>query len=208
MGLNLNQVIVSGRLARDSECRALQSGSRVVTFSICVNFSLRRNDNGEWEEEVCWINVNRWYTEKMQPIQLFKGDEVVVCGRLQEHRYTPKDSQKEVSEIRLVADTVRVATYSKNRPQNEGQPQPQGAINYGQPQNGYGNASQYGQQPQGYGQQPQQQYATPAQRAATQYLPTQQYSPVEAYARQQQEQQQAQGNPPPQQNADEGDLPF
>lgn len=209
MALNLNQVVVSGRLARDSECRALQSGSRVVTFTIFVQFSLRRTDDGKWIEEGLWIDVNKWYAnENTVPIELYQGDEVLVTGRLQGHKFKPKDSEKEIQQTRIVADIVRLATPSKNRPQNEGQPQPQGAINYGQPQNGFGNAPQYGQSPQGYAQQPQQQYTSPAQRAATQYLPPQQYSPVEAYARQQQEQQQAQGNPPPQQDADESDLPF
>lgn len=192
MSLNINQVTVSGRLARDSETRATNNGSHVVSFSMAVTFSLRRTESGEWQEESAWLNVNAWYSEKAQPKQYFKGDEVLCIGRLQENKFTNKDG-KEISQLRLVADSVKLVTPSKNRPQ-EGQ----------QPQQGYyGQAPQYQQPPQGYYQQPPQgypppQYAPPQGGYAygqpqgyppPQYNPPQpqaQPSPVADYARQQQ----------------------
>lgn len=149
MSLNINNVIVSGRLARDSEVRATNNGSHVVSFAIAVTFSIRKNQNGEWEEESAWINVNAWYGEKAQPKQYYKGDEVICIGRLQENRYQ-KDG-KDVSQIRLVADSVKLVTPSKNRPQENQQPQ----------QGYYGQAPQYQQPPQGYYQQPPQGYPPP-----------------------------------------------
>lgn len=195
MSLNINQVTVSGRLARDSETRATNNGSHVVSFAMAVTFSLRRTESGEWQEESAWLNVNAWYSEKAQPKQYFKGDEVLCIGRLQENKFTNKDG-KEISQIRLVADSVKLVTPSKNRPQEVQQPPQQGY---------YGQAPQpqpYGQPPQGYGY-PQQPYAPqpyPPQQAypygqapqgypPPQYNPTQpqaQPSPVADYARAQQ----------------------
>ena len=195
MSLNINQVTVSGRLARDSETRATNNGSHVVSFAMAVTFSLRRTESGEWQEESAWLNVNAWYSEKAQPKQYFKGDEVLCIGRLQENKFTNKDG-KEISQIRLVADSVKLVTPSKNRPQEGQQPPQQGYYGqapqpqpYGQPPQGYGYPQQpyapqpyppqqaypYGQAPQGY---PPPQYNPPQPQA--------QPSPVADYARQQQ----------------------
>lgn len=149
MSLNINNVIVSGRLARDSEVRATQSGSRVVSMSIFVTESVRKDDKGEWHENGLWLNINQWFSDKGNPKQFFKGDEVICIGRLQEHRYE-KDG-KETVLIRMVADSVKLATPSKNRPQENQQPQ----------QGYYGQAPQYQQPTQGYYQQPPQGYPPP-----------------------------------------------
>ena len=194
MGLNINQVTVSGRLARDSETRATQSGSRVVSMSIFVTESVRKDDKGEWHENGLWLNVNQWFSDKGNPKQFFKGDEVICIGRLQEHRYE-KDG-KETVLIRMVADSVKLVTPSKNRPQEVQQPPQQGY---------YGQAPQpqpYGQPPQGYYQAPQgypppqhqppqggYNYGQPQGYPTPQYQPPQpqaQPSPVADYARQQQ----------------------
>ena len=194
MSLNINQVTVSGRLARDSETRATQSGSRVVSMSIFVTESVRKDEKGEWHENGLWLNVNQWFSDKGNPKQFFKGDEVIAIGRLQEHRYE-KDG-KETVLIRMVADSVKLVTPSKNRPQEVQQPPQQGYYGqapqpqpYGQPPQGYGYPQQpyapqpyppqqaypYGQAPQGY---PHPQYNPPQPQA--------QPSPVADYARQQQ----------------------
>ena len=194
MSLNINQVTVNGRLARDSETRATQSGSRVVSMSIFVTESVRKDDKGEWHENGLWLNVNQWFSDKGNPKQFFKGDEVICIGRLQEHRYE-KDG-KETVLIRMVADSVKLVTPSKNRPQEVQQPPQQGY---------YGQAPQpqpYGQPPQGYYQAPQgypppqhqppqggYNYGQPQGYPTPQYQPPQpqaQPSPVADYARQQQ----------------------
>ena len=226
MSLNINNVIASGRLARDSETRATNNGSHVVSFAMAVTFSLRRTESGEWQEESAWLNVNAWYSEKAQPKQYFKGDEVICIGRLQENKFTNKDG-KEVSQIRLVADSVKLVTPSKNRPQDVQQPPQQGYYGqapqpqpYGQPPQGYYQAPQgypppqyqppqgvynYGQ-PQGY----------PPSQGYGQVAPTPQPSPVADYARQQQAAQAPKADAADVPNAQnipkdiqaEGDTPF
>ena len=56
---SFNRVILMGNLTRDVEVRYLQSGMAVTDIGIAVN-DRRKNQSGEWVEEVTFVDVTLW----------------------------------------------------------------------------------------------------------------------------------------------------
>jgi single-strand DNA-binding protein len=54
-----NRVILLGNLTRDPELRYLQSGMAVTDIGLALN-DRRKNANGEWIEEVTFVDVTLW----------------------------------------------------------------------------------------------------------------------------------------------------
>ena len=57
--MNLNKVLLIGRLTRDVELRYLSSGTAVTDIGLAVNHRYRRND-GEFVEETCFVDITVW----------------------------------------------------------------------------------------------------------------------------------------------------
>ncbi|OPX30490.1 MAG: hypothetical protein B1H08_01490 [Candidatus Omnitrophica bacterium 4484_171] len=57
--VNLNKVLMVGNLTKDPELRYTPQGSAVATLRLAVNRSFK-NKEGEWQKEVCFINVIAW----------------------------------------------------------------------------------------------------------------------------------------------------
>lgn len=80
---NLNKVLLIGRLTRDPETRATQSGSSVVSFGLAVNRSYTRKESGEKVEETCFVDCEAWgRTGETIARYLRKGRQMFVEGRL------------------------------------------------------------------------------------------------------------------------------
>ena len=82
----MNKVILVGRLTQDPEVRYTQAGKAVANFTLAVN----RN-----KEEADFIPVVLW--EKLAESagnNLFKGNRVLIEGRLQVRSYEANDGQK------------------------------------------------------------------------------------------------------------------
>ena len=90
----LNKVMLAGRLTRDPETRYTPSGAAVCNMGIAVNRRFR-GSSGEWQEEVCYVNVVAWskLAERLGET-LKKGSAVMVEGRLQSRSWETKDGQK------------------------------------------------------------------------------------------------------------------
>ena len=140
MGINLNNIVFSGRLADDAQTRSTQSGRLVTGFRMFVTFRLSRDQQtGEWSEDGFWIDVEKWEPQNAQPRPIAKGEEVVVVGKIREHAWQDNEGRDRRS-LRVVASEVRPVSKPKAQ---------QGA----EPQNG------------GYGYAPQSQQQRPAQNA-------------------------------------------
>ncbi|NNE09679.1 MAG: single-stranded DNA-binding protein [Gemmatimonadetes bacterium] len=90
----LNKVMLTGRLTRDPETRYTPSGAAVCNMGIAVNRRYR-GSSGEWQEEVCYVNIVAWskLAERLGET-LKKGSAVMVEGRLQSRSWETKDGQK------------------------------------------------------------------------------------------------------------------
>lgn len=102
--LNINRIMITGRLTRDPETKYLSSGSAVTTMAVAVNRNYRdRND--EWKEETFFIDVEIFGKQAERLAEtLKKGRPVYVEGRLKIDTWE-RDGQKQ-SKPRISADRV------------------------------------------------------------------------------------------------------
>jgi single-strand DNA-binding protein len=96
--MNLNKVMLIGRLTRDPEMRYTPSGSPVTTFSLATN-RYGQSTDGEKKEYTDYHNVVAWNIGQRKLAEicgsyLHKGNLVYVEGRLQTRSWEGQDGQK------------------------------------------------------------------------------------------------------------------
>ncbi len=106
--LELNKVMLVGRLTRDPEVRMFQSGSGVAQFALAVSRRRRDNQTGEYVEDTAFVDIKGF--NRMQEFAeqyLRRGTGVYVEGRLVQERWE-KEGQK-FSKLVVYADQIRFA---------------------------------------------------------------------------------------------------
>ncbi len=103
--VDINHVVLVGRLTRDAELKSIASGQAVCKFSIAVN---RRRKNGEqWEDEPNFFDVVVWGRQGESLHQyLIKGKLVGVDGELRQDRWQ-QDGQNR-SKVEIVANYLQL----------------------------------------------------------------------------------------------------
>ena len=100
----VNKVILLGRLGRDPEARTMQSGGKVVSFSVATRENWTDKASGERKEKTQWHRV-AIFNENLGSVAerfLKKGSQVYLEGSLETRKYTDKDGQeRETTEIVL-----------------------------------------------------------------------------------------------------------
>ncbi len=95
--VEINKVILVGRLAQDPEVRYTQTGKAVCSFTLAVN----RFSGGQGQNTADFIPVVAW--ERLAETagnNLTKGQRVLVDGRLQIRSYEANDgSKRRVAEV-------------------------------------------------------------------------------------------------------------
>ena len=104
MAGSVNKVILIGNLGRDPESRTMQSGGKVVSFSIATSESWNDKASGERREKTQWHRI-AIFNEKLGEVAekyLKKGSTVYVEGALESRKYTDKDGvERETTEVVL-----------------------------------------------------------------------------------------------------------
>src|ERR1700731_2899362 len=108
--MNLNKVMLIGRLTRDPEMRYTPSGSPVTTFSLATN-RYGQGTDGEKKEYTDYHNVVAWNIGQRKLAELcgqylHKGNLVYVEGRLQTRSWEGQDGQKR-KPTKITAPDVR-----------------------------------------------------------------------------------------------------
>lgn len=105
--MNVNKVILVGRLTRDPEVRTTQGGQTVTTLGMATNHSWT-DKAGQKQEKSEFHNVVLWgRLAEIAGQYLTKGSEAYVEGRLQSRSYTGKDGvERKVTEI--VAESMQL----------------------------------------------------------------------------------------------------
>ncbi len=100
----LNRIIVMGRLVRDPELRATQSGVSVTSFTLAVDRDFKNRDSGEKNTD--FIDVVAWRQTAEFICKYFsKGRMAVAEGRLQIREWKDRDgNNRRTAEV--VADNV------------------------------------------------------------------------------------------------------
>ncbi|MDR0503938.1 MAG: single-stranded DNA-binding protein [Treponema sp.] len=103
--VDINRVILIGRLTREAELKYTSGGQAVCKFSIAVN---RRKKNGDqWEDEANYFDIVLWgrQGEALHPY-LQKGKMVGIDGELRQDRWQ-QDGQNR-SKVEIVANTLQL----------------------------------------------------------------------------------------------------
>ncbi|MDR2923979.1 MAG: single-stranded DNA-binding protein [Treponema sp.] len=103
--VDINHVVLVGRLTRDAELKSIASGQAVCKFSIAVN---RRRKNGEqWEDEPNFFDIVVWGRQGESLHQyLVKGKLIGVDGELRQDRWQ-QDGQNR-SKVEIVANNIQL----------------------------------------------------------------------------------------------------
>ncbi len=89
---NLNKVFLAGHLTRDPELKYTGSGTALCTAGLAVNSKYQHN--GEWKEEVCFIDVVAFGKLAEVFKDCRKGQAVLVAGRLDFQTWQAEGGQK------------------------------------------------------------------------------------------------------------------
>lgn len=107
--MNVNKVILVGRLTRDPEVRTTPSGQSVTSVSLATNSSWK-DKSGQKQERTEFHNIVIWgRLAEIAGQYLTKGQEAYFEGRLQTRKYTGKDGiERRVTEI--VAENMQLGS--------------------------------------------------------------------------------------------------
>ena len=128
INMNLNKVMLVGRLTRDVEVRNTPSGQTVAAISLATN-RFWKDKNGQRQDQTEFHNVVLWgRLAEIAGQYLSKGQEAYIEGRLQTRKYTAKDgSERRTTEI--VAENMQLGS----RPQGAGSSSYGSGNSYGSP---------------------------------------------------------------------------
>lgn len=122
----MNALLIFGRVGRDPEVRATQSGSKIASLSVALP-EKRKDQSGNWIEETTWCKVKVFGSSANFVEQYVKkGDFVAVEGRFAVDSWEGKDGQKHFDTY-CKASRIEKAWAPKaeqtqyNNPQNYGQ---------------------------------------------------------------------------------------
>lgn len=113
---DINQVVICGRLTRDSELKFTTGGTAVARASVAVNRYAGQNK----DDEVSFFDVIIWGKQAEGLNQyLTKGKQVVISGELKQERWE-KEGQKQ-SRVEIVARSIQLvgSKDEKSEPKKE-----------------------------------------------------------------------------------------
>src|SRR3989338_9599387 len=105
--MDLNKVMIIGRLTRDPEVRTTHNGANVVSFSVATSFNWTDKNDGQKKEQTEFHNVVAW--RKLADIvgqYLKKGSQVYLEGRLTTRSWDDKTSGQKKYRTEIVADNM------------------------------------------------------------------------------------------------------
>jgi single-strand DNA-binding protein len=107
--MNVNKVILVGRLTRDPDMRTTPTGQSVATLSMATN-NFWTDKSGTRQERTEFHSVVLWgRLAEIAGQYLTKGQECYVEGRLQTRQYTAKDgAERKVTEI--IGETMQLGS--------------------------------------------------------------------------------------------------
>lgn len=121
--MNVNKVLLVGRLTREPEIRTTTSGQSVASLSLATN-RFWKDKNGQKQDSTEFHNVVLWgRLAEIAGQYLVKGAEVFIEGRLQTRKYTAKDgTEKRTTEI--VGENMQLGAKPQGRPYTPSAPAP------------------------------------------------------------------------------------
>ena len=118
MSLNLNKVILAGRLVADPELKQTAGGANVVSVRMAVNRRFQSRD-AQQQNEADFFNVTAWQNTAEFIAKYFrKGSAICICGRIQNRTWVDQNGQK-----RYMTDIIaEEANFVESRNAQDGMP--------------------------------------------------------------------------------------
>ena len=109
---DMNKVIVTGRVTRDSELRQTPNGTPVTDVSVVSNRIWTKN--GERQEEATFVDVTIWgkQAETLSPM-LTKGRHIMVEGRMKLNSWETDEGVKR-SKLTIVSENINLTPSNPN----------------------------------------------------------------------------------------------
>jgi single-strand DNA-binding protein len=104
MAGSVNKVILIGNLGKDPQVRSLNSGEKVVSFSLATSETWRDKASGERKEKTEWHNIVIFNENLGKVAEQYckKGTKVYVEGQLQTRKWTDQSGvEKYTTEVVL-----------------------------------------------------------------------------------------------------------
>ncbi|MFA5993872.1 MAG: single-stranded DNA-binding protein [Parcubacteria group bacterium] len=107
--MNVNKVILVGRLTRDPEIRNTPGGQSVATLSLATN-RFWKDKSGQRQDKTEFHTVILWgRTAEIAGQYLTKGQEALIEGRMETRKYTAKDgTERRVTEV--IGETMQLGS--------------------------------------------------------------------------------------------------
>lgn len=107
--LNLNKVVLAGRLTGDPELKQTQSGVSVTSFSIAINRRYTSRSNEQAEQQTDFINVVAWrQTAEFITKYFRKGSAICVTGSIQTRSWQDNQGQRRYATEVIVDEAMFV----------------------------------------------------------------------------------------------------
>ncbi|WP_029362159.1 single-stranded DNA-binding protein [Borreliella garinii] len=110
---DINSLVLSGRLTRDSELSYTESGIAVLRFSLANNRRMKKNDE--------WIDYPQYFdcvifSKRAESLNeyLKKGKQVVVSGSLKYESWQDKNTGDKRSKINIFVDNLQMFSSGSN----------------------------------------------------------------------------------------------
>lgn len=124
--LNLNKVVLGGRLTADVELKQTQSGVSVCSFSLAINRKYSQNN----EQQTDFINCVAWRSTAEFISKYFrKGSAICVTGSIQTRSWDNQNGQKQYATEVIVDEAMFVDSKTDNAPTLNQPSQPQYEAN-------------------------------------------------------------------------------
>lgn len=109
--MDINKVLVIGRLTRDADKKVLNSGIAVVGFSIANGY--RKKNGDQWTDETNFFDcVALGKSAESVFSYLKKGKQVAISGELRQNRW--ESNGQKMSKVVIVCDMVQLLAEPKN----------------------------------------------------------------------------------------------
>lgn len=105
MYMSLNKHMIIGNLGDDAVLKTLDSGKKVLNFSVATNEPYKTVD-GKWDNITTWHNVSLFNPSDYKVAGLKKGANVYVEGPIRKSEYM-KDDKKNIF-VKIVAEKVDI----------------------------------------------------------------------------------------------------
>lgn len=110
MANSVNKVILVGNLGKDPEVRTLESGTKVVGFSLATSEKYKDKLTGEQRVQTDWHNIVMWRNlAEIAEKYLRKGMQIYVEGKLRTRSWQDKDGNNRYTTEVVVENMVMMS---------------------------------------------------------------------------------------------------